>query len=55
MEEISPILLKAYNDPLIQLFFWIMSVFFIVEIVSSKDLKSTIISTGVLGTFAGIP
>ena len=54
MEEIWPILLQSYNDPLIRLFFWIMSACFIAETVFSKDLKSTIVSAGVLGTFLGV-
>ena len=52
--EISQILERAYNDPLICVFFWIMVCFFVADIIFSKDLKATIISIGVLGTFTGI-
>ncbi len=52
--EILPLLERAYNDPLIRVFFWIMLCFFVADIIFSKDLKATIISIGVLGTFAGI-
>ena len=52
MEEIWQMLLQS--DPLILIFFGIMLIFLVIGMVFSKDLKSTIVSIGVLGTFLGI-
>jgi len=47
-------LIEAITNPINLIFIVFMIIFFIWEIKSKKDLKSIIVSTGVLGTFVGI-